>query len=83
MENPFKDFRIRAAALFAAFLIGSAYLAIVHHVLFGRRTIGEVPATVGIVAGSIEAALGFVVLGYAWRIHRRNTARNGKSITRI
>ena len=75
MESPFKDYRIRAALTFAAFLIGSAYLAIVHHVLIGRRTIGEVPATVGVIIGSIEVVVALAVLGYAWKVYRRSAAR--------
>ena len=80
MENPLKDYRIRAALLFAAFSMGSAYLAIVHHVLIGRRIIGEVPATVGVVAGSIEAVFGFVVLWYAWKVYRRSAGRKSTKI---
>ena len=83
METPFKDPRIRAALLFAAFLLGSAYLAIVHHVLFSRRMIGEVPATSAIVVGSIYAVLGVAVLGYAWKVYRRIAARKEKSETQI
>lgn len=71
MESPFKDLRIRMALTFAAFLLGSAYLAIVHHVLPTRRFIREVPATVAIVIGSIEAVLALPILVYAWKAHRR------------
>jgi hypothetical protein len=50
-------------------LLGSAYLAIVPHVVFGRRTIARIPATVGIVVGSIEAVLSLPVLWYAWKVY--------------
>ena len=83
MESPFKDPRIRTALTFAAFLIGTAYLAIVHHLLPSRRRIAEVPTMVGIVIGCICAALAVVVLGYAWKVYRRIVARNEKSGNRI
>ena len=79
MENPFKDLRVRMALIFAAFSIGGAYLAIVDHVLIGRRMIGRLPANTGIVAGIIEALLGLAVLGYAWKTYRRIMVRNRDS----
>ena len=78
MDNPLKDFRVRAALIFAAFSIGSAYLAVVHHVLIGIRRIAEVPATISIVVGSLEALLGFAVLWYAWKVYRGSVARKQK-----
>ena len=78
MENPFKDLRTRMALAFAAFLIGSAYLAIVHHVLVGRKIIGEVPPTVGVIFGTIYAVVAVVVLGYVWKVYRRNAARKSQ-----
>jgi len=78
MENPFKDLRIRMALAFTAFLIGSAYFAIVHHVLIGRKIIGEVPPAVGVIFGTIYAVVAVVVLGYAWKVYRRNAARKSQ-----
>ena len=83
METPFKSPLLRGALLFAAFFIGSAYLAIVHHVLIGKRGFREVPATVGLVAGSIEAVLGLVVLVYVWKMYRRFVARSQRPGTKI
>ena len=83
MGAPFKDLRLRIALAFAAFLLGSAYLGIVHHVLVGRKGPGEVPAIAGNVMGGIYAVLGVAVLWYAWKTYRRITAQKEKPGTQV
>jgi hypothetical protein len=75
MENPFKDPRIRACLVCAAFLIGGAYLAFKDHVLFSKRRFGEeFSAFTANIFGGIYAAAAVAVLWYAWRLYRLNTA---------
>ena len=75
MESPFKDPRLRACLAAAALLIGGAYLAIKDHVLFSRRRFGEkAPVPVADVFGAIYAIAAAILLWYARRLYRMNTA---------
>lgn len=75
MENPFRDPRVSASLVCAAFLITGAYLAFKDHVLFSKRHFGEeAPALTANIFGSIYAAAAIAVLWYACRLYRLNAA---------